>query len=162
MEGTVPQLILRDPGETETLGKRLAALFAREHPGCLLLRGALGAGKTALTRALVRALPGGGDAEPSSPSFTICNIYCTAPQVHHFDLYRLEPGTPFDALAESFDDDAVLTVVEWPEHMAHTDAPRDGVELSLLPGASETGRLAECTALGPRGTRVLSMLQQIL
>ena len=158
----MPQLILRGPGETENLGRALAALFAHDNPGCLLLTGDLGAGKTALAVALARALPGGENAEPSSPSFTICNIYCTAPQVHHFDLYRLEPGTPLDALAESFDDDAVLTVVEWPEHMAREDAPGDGVALALRPGSSETERLAEFTALGPRGRSFLFTLKQTL
>lgn len=160
MDGTVRRLTLHDPEETAAFGKKLASLLARANPGCLLLKGPLGAGKTALTAAVVRALPGGDESEPSSPSFTLCNIYCTAPQVRHFDLYRLEPGTTLDALAESFDDPAILTVVEWPELMAQADAPRDGIVLALCPGTSDTERQVELVPLGPLGERFLAMLEQ--
>lgn len=152
------QIILRNPEETAALGAALAERIVQCNPGCILLKGQLGAGKTALTRALVSALPGGSEAEASSPSFTICNIYCTAPQVHHFDLYRLMPGTPFDTLAESFDDPLILTVVEWPEHMAENDAPNDGIELFLQPGNSATERLALLRPLGPQGAQFLGEL----
>ncbi|MFW6324757.1 MAG: tRNA (adenosine(37)-N6)-threonylcarbamoyltransferase complex ATPase subunit type 1 TsaE, partial [Desulfovibrionales bacterium] len=39
----------------------------------ILLTGDLGSGKTTFTRGLVRSLPGGNEAEISSPSFNICN-----------------------------------------------------------------------------------------
>lgn len=159
MDGTVRRLILHNPEETAAFGKTLASLLARANPGCLLLKGPLGAGKTTLIRSVVRALPGGDDAEPSSPSFTICNIYSTAPQMHHFDLYRLESGTTLDALAESFDDPAILTVVEWPERMAQADAPCDGIELALRTGTSDTERLVELVPLGPLGEQFLVMLE---
>ena len=130
-----------------------------ENPiGALLLYGTLGAGKTTLVRAVAETLPGGENAEISSPSFTICNIYCTAPTVHHFDLYRLEPGVPDESLGESLDDEAVLTIVEWPEHMAERDLPGDGLACRLTAARGGEGRLAELSAVGPSGKRCLEAL----
>lgn len=154
-------LILRNAVDTACLGRAIATLIKKLNPGCLLLKGELGAGKTALVNAIVRALPGGDDAEPSSPSFTICNIYCTAPVVHHFDLYRLPPGSMFDALAESFDDRTTLTIVEWPEHMAVEDAPHDGLTLVFKPGSSNTERVLEFASIGHAGHFFLTMLTKV-
>lgn len=144
--------------ESERFGARLAAAVGQLNPGALLLFGALGMGKTALCRALVLALPGGEKAEISSPSFTICNIYCTEPAVRHFDLYRLPPGLRDEALDESFDDAGALTIVEWPERLAGPDFPDDGVALRLSPGHGPQGRKAEAAALGPLGDRFISLV----
>ena len=113
--------------QTARLGGLLARAIQHVNPGALLLYGPLGAGKTTLSRYLVEQLPGGEYAEVASPSFTIANIYCTAPVVHHFDLYRLEYGGLDEALEESFDDPDVLTLVEWSERLAERDIPQDGL-----------------------------------
>ncbi len=151
------RLSLRSLDDTRRFGQALALSMTRVQPGALLLYGDLGAGKTTLTRAIVEALPGGGLAEISSPSFTICNIYCTAPVVHHFDLYRLEPGTSDEALGESLDDLAVLTIVEWPDRMAKRDQPDDGLVCRLEGGGEENTRRAELSAVGPWGASCLEM-----
>ena len=163
MEGFVPSISYRLPSldETRRFGQVLAMSMAKVPPGALLLYGDLGAGKTALARFVVESLPGGPDAEVSSPSFTICNIYCTAPQVHHFDLYRLEPGTPDEALAESLDDASVLTIVEWPERMAARDLPDDGLACRLTAGDTDCGRAAALSALGPLGERCLTLFRSL-
>ena len=142
---------------TRRFGQTLAHSLARVSPGALLLFGALGAGKTTLTRALVEALPGGEAAEVSSPSFTICNLYCTAPLIHHFDLYRLEPGTSDESLAESLDDPAVLTIIEWPDRLSKRDYPDDGLICRLTGGPEESMRLAELSPLGPLGKSCLEI-----
>ena len=151
------RIILLTLEDTRRFGRILARSVMRASPGALLLYGDLGAGKTALARALVEALPGGDAAEVSSPSFTICNIYCTAPQVRHFDLYRLDPGTPDEALEESLDDPAALTIVEWPERMAQRDMPDDGLICRLEPGPDAGSRLAGLSAVGPLGKRCLDV-----
>ncbi len=145
---------------TEELGKALARAVTAKNPGVLLLYGELGAGKTTLTRALVEALPGGMGAEAASPSFTICNIYCTAPEVHHFDLYRLSPGTRDEALEESLDNPQVLTIVEWPEHLAEEAFPGDGIACRLTLDARAESRNAEFTALGAGGSDCLVLLSR--
>ena len=117
--------------------------------------------RAGLQNVSLQALPGGLDAEVSSPSFTIGNIYCTAPQVHHFDLYRLEPGTPDEALEDSLDDASVLTIVEWPERMATRDLPDDGLVCRLTAGDTERGRMAALSALGPLGERCLALFRSL-
>ena len=160
MERTV-RILLLTIEDTRRFGRILARSVMRASPGALLLYGELGAGKTALARALVEALPGGNAAEVSSPSFTICNIYCTAPQVRHFDLYRLGPGMPDEALEESFDDPAALTIVEWPERLAGRDMPDNGLICRLAPGPDEGARLAELSAIGPLGKRCLDVVRYV-
>lgn len=142
---------------TSDFARTLARAVTARNPGVLLLYGGLGAGKTTLTRFLVEALPGGRDAEVASPSFTTCNIYCTAPLVHHFDLYRLESGCVDEALEESLDDASVLTVVEWPERMAAHAVPEDGLVCKLI-ACGDLERRIELTALGSAGAGNLSHL----
>jgi tRNA threonylcarbamoyladenosine biosynthesis protein TsaE len=130
-------------------------------PGALLLYGDLGAGKTTLVRSIVEALPGGGAAEVSSPSFTICNIYCTTPQVRHFDLYRCETGFPDDSLAEAFDDACALTFVEWPERLSERDLPADALICRLTRLADEDSRLAALSATGVRAACCLETFRSL-
>ena len=116
---------LPDLAATHALAQRLEpCLRARD---VLLLRGDLGAGKTAFARALVQAF-GVADEVPS-PTFTLVQSYETPElTVHHFDLYRLK--TP-DEIEEIGFDDALtdgLTLVEWPEK-AEKFMPRDALSL---------------------------------
>jgi tRNA threonylcarbamoyladenosine biosynthesis protein TsaE len=80
----------------------------------VLLYGPLGAGKTALIRAVSRALD---VTDPvRSPSFTIANIYSGSVIVQHLDLYRLDEIGDDDALAlEDYVRDDAVTLVEWPQ-----------------------------------------------
>ncbi len=79
--------------ETEALAARLADLAS---PGdVILLRGPLGAGKSALARAFLRAASGDPALEVPSPTFTLVQSYPLPGGVvaHHYDLYRLDgPG----------------------------------------------------------------------
>lgn len=142
-------LQLPDLAATRALGAALAGAVQGKNPGALLLYGDLGAGKTALVRALVGGLKNGKYAEVSSPSFTICNIYCTAPLVHHFDLYRLNQGEIPEDLDESLDHADVLTIVEWSERIRVKDLPGDGILCRLTALSPEGPRTAEFSALGP-------------
>ncbi len=156
----MPRIRLASPADTEALGARLAGLL-EENPCALLLTGPLGAGKTALTGALVRALPGGEEAEPSSPSFTICNVYPTRPRVLHCDLYRLGPGAglPDEAL-EALDEDRGILVAEWAEYLAEEEKPLDALEIAFdfLPECGQYGRALTLEARGLRASAVLAAL----
>ncbi len=70
-----PRLLLPDLRATEALGARLAALL---RPGdAVLLDGPLGAGKSALARALIRAAADEPALEVPSPSYTLVQEYDT-------------------------------------------------------------------------------------
>ena len=125
----------------------LAAVLA---PGDVLcLFGALGAGKTALTRHLARALGVGDDQYVSSPSFALVHTYDGRLQIHHMDCYRLADA---DEVVEAGLADALETngvaVVEWPERLGAL-TPADRLDLRLAVEADETRRIS----LEPHGDR---------
>lgn len=103
------------PEETEQVG---ATLAEKLRPGQVVaFRGALGAGKTAFTRGLARAL---GIGEPvTSPTYTIVNEYLSGRiPVFHFDMYRLRNAEDlFDIGWEDYLDRGGICVVEWSEHV---------------------------------------------
>ena len=123
---------LPDLAATERLGRALAAIL---RPGDVVaLYGDLGAGKTALARALIRALPGpegAAEEEVPSPTFTLVQTYERAPApVWHFDLYRIEDPEEVhelglsEALAEG------ITLIEWPERLGRL-LPAQALSLTL-------------------------------
>jgi tRNA threonylcarbamoyladenosine biosynthesis protein TsaE len=143
-------LILRlaDEDATASLGARLAALA---RPGdAILLEGPLGAGKTALARAFLRAAAGDPALVVPSPSYTLVQSYETRlGPVHHFDLWRLDgPG----GLAELgwHEAEADIVLVEWPDRLGAL-APREALRVALAL-AGETGREARLSGWPDRLT----------
>jgi tRNA threonylcarbamoyladenosine biosynthesis protein TsaE len=125
---------------TERLAGRLASVL---RPGdALLLEGPLGAGKSALARAVLRRLAGDPALEVPSPSFTLVQSYDLpdGAAAHHYDLYRL--SGPAD-LAELGWDEARegIVLVEWPDRLGAL-RPEDALVLALAPGAGEEERVA--------------------
>lgn len=137
---------LSDAAATEALGRALAAaLCAEPGGGAIGLGGELGAGKTTLARALIRALGHAGSV--TSPSYTLVEPYPVAGRMlYHLDLYRLaDPGELEYLGVRDWDVERDWLLVEWPErglgylpplsfelHLAHagesrraTTVPRD-------------------------------------
>jgi tRNA threonylcarbamoyl adenosine modification protein YjeE len=120
----------------DAFAHRLAAQLV---PGDVVaLRGPLGAGKTTLVRALVRALHGSDDAV-SSPTFVFRHTYTGTPIIEHVDLYRIEDPSELADLAL---DDALgpdrIVLIEWPDR-AEAWLPAERIEVAIE-GAGEGPR----------------------
>ncbi len=161
-------LHLADEAATARFGAALAACLG---PGdTVLLSGPLGAGKSALARAVIAALIGNREAENGgeieteipSPSYTLVNVYETPRgQVWHADLYRLggeaeeieELGLP-----EAMSEGTALVLVEWPERLGGALPAR---RLAIALSAPERGgRDAAVRLHGPGWEPVARMLER--
>lgn len=105
---------LPDEAATAELGADLA--LALKPGDCVALAGALGAGKSALARSLIRAMADDPELDVPSPTFTLVQTYDLRFPVAHFDLYRLTDPEELDELGldECLANGAAL--VEWPEN----------------------------------------------
>jgi len=133
-------VLLPDLNAAEALGYRIAA--ALQPSDAVLLEGPLGAGKSALARALLRALLSDPALEVPSPSYTLVQLY-DAPvgPVHHFDLWRLDGPAAVEELGWDDARDGVV-IVEWPDRLG-TLRPPDAltVTLSLADGDARRATL---------------------
>lgn len=104
---------LPDDDATTAFGAELAAMLV---PGDIVsLEGELGAGKSALARATIRALAKDPELEIPSPTFALVQPYETPKGlVLHADLYRLGDAAEADELG-LLDNDAGMVLVEWAE-----------------------------------------------
>ncbi len=141
----MPRLALPDQHATDRLGRRVAERLRAGEAVCLY--GPLGAGKSTLARALVRALTT-EDEEVPSPTFTLVQTYdCPEFALAHFDLYRLKSA---DEAYEIGLDEALTTgavVIEWPERLGE-GLPRDRLDIRLEQGQSEGARIAHVQGFG--------------
>jgi tRNA threonylcarbamoyladenosine biosynthesis protein TsaE len=135
------EILLADENATQALGRAIARLLARGEAVCL--SGPLGAGKSSLARALIRALTS-PDEEVPSPTYTLVQSYDGRDfPLAHFDLYRLiDPGEVEElGLDEALA--AGAAVIEWPQRLGgRLPANRLTVDIEPTPdGASRTARL---------------------
>lgn len=96
----------------------IASKFVKTLEGgdIVLLRGDLGAGKTAFVKAVVKAF-NGDENSVTSPTFTIVNEYMLNNfNIYHFDLYRIkEVEELFNIGIEEYFYSSGVCFVEWPE-----------------------------------------------
>jgi tRNA threonylcarbamoyladenosine biosynthesis protein TsaE len=123
----VGDILLRGFDDTNALGEWIAAELRAGDT--IALEGDLGAGKTTLARAILRAL--GVSGEVPSPSFTLVQHY-DAPhlKVAHCDFYRIEDPAEVDELGleDAVNEGALL--VEWPER-APGRVARDALRIRI-------------------------------
>lgn len=129
------ETLLPDDAATAAFGAELAR---RLEPGdIVVLQGDLGAGKTALARAVIRELAGDPALEVPSPTFALVQPYQTAKgPVLHADLYRLGDPREVDELG-LLDNPQAIVLVEWAERSPETvDAANVVVSLVIPPGGA--------------------------
>ena len=139
-------LDLADETATLELGSRVAGALS---PGLVIwLRGDLGAGKTTLTRGLLRRL--GYQGKVKSPTYTLVESYVISGlYLYHFDLYRFVDPEEWDAAGfrDYFNRDSVC-LVEWPEKAAQL-LPIPDMEIRLaIHGAGREASLSAHTESG--------------
>lgn len=131
--------------------ERLGVLLAQHLPATAAvvhLQGDLGAGKTTLARALLRAL--GVEGPVRSPTYTLLELYDTAQgEVAHLDLYRIADPEELEFLAlDELAAEARLWLVEWPQR-GHGMLP--AVDLVLHLAVDGAGRSATLEAVSDAG-----------
>jgi tRNA threonylcarbamoyladenosine biosynthesis protein TsaE len=149
---------LPDEAATLALGKNLVPCL---QPGlAIYLHGDLGAGKTALTRALLHAA--GHQGHVKSPTYALVEPYSVQVQgqpcrLMHFDLYRLGSAEEFlDAGFREEFNGSTICIVEWPEK-ADGVLPSPDIQINLrIAGA---GREVELQAMSDKGNACLTRLK---
>ncbi len=147
------QIDLADTDATERLGARLAPLLL---PGMVVfLSGDLGAGKTTLTRGLLRAL--GVTGRVKSPTYSLVEVYAVSRlNLYHFDFYRFSESSEWsDAGFRDLFGGGNVCLVEWPEKAAGQLPPPD---LWIRLAAAGEGRRAELSAGSVAGQQCLASL----
>ncbi|MES2771086.1 MAG: tRNA (adenosine(37)-N6)-threonylcarbamoyltransferase complex ATPase subunit type 1 TsaE [Pseudomonadota bacterium] len=146
---------LPDEASSCVLGGEMAALLK---PGMVVwFDGDLGAGKTTLVRAILRAL--GHKGAVKSPTYSLVEVYALSSiNFHHFDFYRFNRPEEFEeaGLSEYFRADAVC-LLEWPEKALGYVPPAD---LRCVLHTHGDGRRLELFADRAEGVRCLSYLHQ--
>lgn len=129
--------------QMQAFGRKLAPMLDRGD--CVLLKGDLGAGKTTLARAVIRARAG-AEIDVPSPTFALVEGYDFDIPLYHVDLYRLDD--PNHAVELGLEDlfDLGIILVEWPERAAAL-MPAERLELEITHGEDSVRNLT----LTPRG-----------
>ena len=161
-------LDLPDESATDALGESLAFVAAdlqadalgalRPGPragGRIHLQGELGAGKTALARALIRTC--GVTGRIKSPSYALLESYKVFNlYLYHLDFYRFsDPAEWSDAGFREILENKALVLIEWPERAAgQLSQPDMLIQLDY----AQNGRRATLSAFTQRGTTWLDAL----
>ena len=148
---------LHDEAATQALGKSLALCL---QPGLVIyLHGDLGAGKTALTRAILHAA--GHQGNVKSPTYTLAEPYQiqlqgSTTKLMHFDLYRMISADEF--IEAGFRDEfnaETICIIEWPEK-AEGLLPR--ADLDVFIDILALGREVKLQANSEKGNACLTQL----
>lgn len=152
------QTHLHDEAGTAALGAALARALV---PGLTIyLYGDLGAGKTALTRALLHAAGHAGHVK--SPTYTLAEPYTVEidgrrTEVIHFDLYRMSSPEEFlDAGFREYFNENSICIIEWPEKGAGV-LPLPDIKVHF--GITDQGRDIELQASSDQGLQCLDRLK---
>jgi tRNA threonylcarbamoyladenosine biosynthesis protein TsaE len=148
---------LADEAATVTFGVQLgkAAVINDEGGAIIYLRGDLGAGKTTLSRGVLRALGHAGAVK--SPTYTLVEPYeLPGITVYHFDLYRVVDPDELELMGirDYFRRDA-MCLIEWPERGAPVLPQAD---LCVELAAADGGRRVVVSANSAFGCAILDRM----
>jgi tRNA threonylcarbamoyladenosine biosynthesis protein TsaE len=129
--------------ELSEIDKVAMQLLSEVRSKTLLFYGEMGAGKTTLIKALVRAL--GGADTASSPTFSLVNEYHSDQgKIFHFDFYRIEDETEaLDMGIEDYFNTESWKFIEWPQKIEKL-LEGSGQKLEILVENPEVRKLKFC------------------
>ena len=169
------QLFLRDEAHTLAFGELLALAMCTNgsftikseyltNPedvkilgGVIYLNGGLGAGKTTLTRGVMRGF--GYEGAVKSPTYTIIETYeFQKSQIYHFDLYRLAHAEEVEYLgAENYFLSENLCLIEWAEK-GKGSIPSPDLVVNL--SEQGEGRLIHCQDHSDKGLKIIQRIRE--
>ncbi len=132
-----------DLGQTEEFAQILAPHL---NPGdVIFLKGDLGAGKSALARAIIRALLDQPALNVPSPTFLLALPYENQHwKLLHADLYRIRDPEEVDELG-LFEDRETIVIIEWPEKAeGRLEAPTLNISIGF--SGNSGGRVMRITS----------------
>ena len=140
--------------ELDEVAMQIAALV--KAGDLVTLTGDLGAGKTALARALIRRLCEDPALEAPSPTFTLMQLYDGKNfPIVHADLYRVQSPDELGELGWDEAAEGALVLVEWADRMGDSIAgDRLDVALELDPRRGDAWRQITLTGYGEFAERV--------
>ena len=102
--------------ELEAVGSALAKSL--NFGDIIFLEGELGAGKTTVSRGILRGF--GYRGIVASPTYTLLELYdLTVHRVAHFDLYRITAAKDLEGIGfRDYLDGQTICLIEWPENGA--------------------------------------------
>jgi len=144
---------LPDEAATLALGERLGR--ALEAGLSIWLQGDLGAGKTTLTRGVLRGLGFAGRVK--SPTYTLVELYeLSRFNLYHFDLYRFaDPDEWEDAGFREYFNPTSVCLVEWPDK---ADGRLPQPDLRVRFDIPDAGRAVWIEALTEAGSACIARL----
>lgn len=148
---------LPDENATLAFGAALARALA---PGLTIyLIGDLGAGKTTLTRGVLRGL--GYTGKVKSPTYNLVELYnVSSLYLYHFDFYRFaDPQEWEDAGFREYFNAESVCLVEWPEK-AGEFLPTPDLQIELA--AEQSGRSLQVHAETEAGKQCLARLNSAI
>ncbi|AVN64560.1 tRNA (adenosine(37)-N6)-threonylcarbamoyltransferase complex ATPase subunit type 1 TsaE [Mesoplasma florum] len=124
-------MIIKNINETKELAIKIADELKRVMGEVyLLLTGDLGAGKTTLTKQLIKSL--GVEENVTSPTFNILNQYETTNNlvINHMDAYRLDKQSNIEMFLEEFDNN--INIIEWWTNLNYDFDEFKNIKIEIL------------------------------
>src|SRR5262249_43645278 len=155
VRGAELQFDLPDLAATEAFGRRLGTLLLPNALIALVRR--LGAGKTALSRAVAEGLGIANPAAVTSPTFTLIHEYPARLPIYHFDAYRLNgPAEFLDLGVTEYFEAGGVCLIEWADRVEGA-LPDERLTIGIEP-VDENCRGVEIGAIGARYAELVQSL----